>query len=162
MQGEKYKRGDFGRCPRVLCNGQPVLPVGLSDIAKVKTVKVYCPKCEDVYHPKSSRHVDFSPSHLHTIRPPPPISIPLTFPPLSSLFQANLDGAHFGTSLPHILFQVFPNLLPQKTHEKFVPRMFGFKIHSTSLLYQRKPGNGEEHPAPPPEEVKLLDDQGME
>ena len=30
-QLEKYRQCHFGRCPRVLCRGQPVLPVGLSD-----------------------------------------------------------------------------------------------------------------------------------
>lgn len=53
---EKYKRADFGRCPRVLCFGQQLLPVGLSDHPFQKAVKLYCPRCEDIYSPKSSRH----------------------------------------------------------------------------------------------------------
>ena len=111
---EKFKSCDFGRCPRVFCNGQPCLPVGLSDIprqvggwvggwvpaarrlpshaARVglpthprrpqrrapqpphptlpphtntrtlaaaltqSTVKLFCPKCEDVYYPRSKYH----------------------------------------------------------------------------------------------------------
>lgn len=50
---EKYKSTDFGRCPRVYCSGQPCLPVGQSDIPRTSTVKMYCPKCEDVYYPRS-------------------------------------------------------------------------------------------------------------
>lgn len=50
---EKYKNTDFGRCPRVYCSGQPCLPVGQSDIARTSTVKIYCPKCEDIYYPRS-------------------------------------------------------------------------------------------------------------
>ncbi|KAJ4961154.1 hypothetical protein NE237_021064 [Protea cynaroides] len=46
---EKYKRVDFGRCPRVYCGGQPCLPVGTSDIPRDGSVKIYCPKCEDLY-----------------------------------------------------------------------------------------------------------------
>ncbi|KMS97668.1 hypothetical protein BVRB_5g124980 [Beta vulgaris subsp. vulgaris] len=50
---EKYKDYDFGRCPRVYCCGQPSLPVGQSDLARSSTVKIYCPKCEDIYYPRS-------------------------------------------------------------------------------------------------------------
>ncbi|XP_074357635.1 putative casein kinase II subunit beta-4 isoform X1 [Apium graveolens] len=50
---EKYKNAEFGRCPRVYCCGQPCLPVGQSDIPRHCTVKIYCPKCEDIYTPRS-------------------------------------------------------------------------------------------------------------
>ncbi|KAL8119351.1 hypothetical protein AgCh_016757 [Apium graveolens] len=50
---EKYKNYDFGRCPKVYCCGQPCLPVGQSDIPRSSTVKIYCPKCEDIYYPRS-------------------------------------------------------------------------------------------------------------
>jgi len=81
---EKYKRADFGRCPRVLCNSQPLLPVGLTDIPYEKSVKLYCGRCEDLYSPKSSRH-------------------------------GSIDGAYFGTTFPHLLFLVYPNLIPPKS-----------------------------------------------
>ncbi|OBZ72398.1 Casein kinase II subunit beta-2 [Grifola frondosa] len=53
---DKYKKADFGRCPRVLCQSQPLLPVGLTDMPYEKSVKLYCGRCEDIYSPKSSRH----------------------------------------------------------------------------------------------------------
>ncbi|KAJ6808549.1 putative casein kinase II subunit beta-4 isoform X1 [Iris pallida] len=49
---EKYKRADFGRCPRVFCGGQQCLPVGTSDIPRNCSMKIYCPSartfiCQD-------------------------------------------------------------------------------------------------------------------
>ncbi|KAI0064951.1 hypothetical protein BV25DRAFT_1799482 [Artomyces pyxidatus] len=81
---EKYKKADFGRCPRVLCLSQPLLPVGLTDVPYEKSVKLYCGRCEDLYSPKSSRH-------------------------------GSIDGAYFGTSFPHLLFLVYPSLIPPKS-----------------------------------------------
>jgi len=52
---EKFQEVDFGRCHRVYCQGQPVLPVGQSDIPRKATVNVYCPRCNDIYFPKSAR-----------------------------------------------------------------------------------------------------------
>ncbi|OAJ35834.1 hypothetical protein BDEG_20066 [Batrachochytrium dendrobatidis JEL423] len=95
---EKFKACEFGRCPRVFCHNQTVLPVGLSDSCGNKGVKLYCPRCEDVYSPISKKH-------------------------------AAVDGAYFGTSLPHLLLQMFPTMAPQKTIERYVPRIFGFRLH---------------------------------
>jgi len=88
-QLEKYKKADFGRCPRVLCFSHPLLPIGLTDIPYEKAVKLYCPRCEDLYSPKSSRH-------------------------------GSIDGAYFGTTFPHILFMVYPTMIPMKAPD--VPR----------------------------------------
>jgi len=91
---EKYKKVDFGRCPRVLCQAQPLLPVGLTDIAHEKSVKLYCGRCEDIYSPKSSRH-------------------------------GTIDGAYFGTSLPHLLFLCYPSLIPPKHGPNEIPVALG-------------------------------------
>ena len=50
---EKFKNCEFGRCPRVHCNGQPCLPIGTSDVPRQATVKIFCPKCCDIYYPRS-------------------------------------------------------------------------------------------------------------
>lgn len=52
----KYTDGAFGRCPRVYCQGQQVLPVGLSDMPRCSTVKIFCPMCWDLYFPRSRNH----------------------------------------------------------------------------------------------------------
>lgn len=49
---EKYLNGKFGTCPRVMCENQNVVPMGISSDIKLSRVKVYCPRCTDVYNPK--------------------------------------------------------------------------------------------------------------
>lgn len=45
-------------------DSQSVLPVGLSDNPRVSTVNVYCPKCQDIFVPRSMRQVgSITPSH---------------------------------------------------------------------------------------------------
>jgi casein kinase II subunit beta len=52
MMKEKYMMGSFGYCPRVLCERQNVLPIGVSEELSTSRVKVYCPRCQDVYIPR--------------------------------------------------------------------------------------------------------------
>ncbi|OIT25881.1 PREDICTED: putative casein kinase II subunit beta-4 isoform X1 [Nicotiana attenuata] len=66
---EKYKNYDFGRCPRVYCSGQPCLPVGQSDIPRSSTVKIYCPKCEDIYYPRSKYQGNIDGAYFGTTFP---------------------------------------------------------------------------------------------
>ncbi|OSX60276.1 hypothetical protein POSPLADRAFT_1171317 [Postia placenta MAD-698-R-SB12] len=52
---DKYDGGSFGSCPRVYCNGCNIVPCGRSDLPGLDTVKLYCPNCNDIYTPPSSR-----------------------------------------------------------------------------------------------------------
>ncbi|KAF2089048.1 hypothetical protein K490DRAFT_38919 [Saccharata proteae CBS 121410] len=63
---DKFKKGEFGKCPRVMCDAQPLLPMGQSDIANSSPVKLYCPRCEDLYNPKSSRHSSIDGAYFGT------------------------------------------------------------------------------------------------
>jgi casein kinase II subunit beta len=56
LMKEKFQKGVFGICPRVLCERQHVLPVGMSEEIRTSRVKVYCPRCEEVYMPKKKCH----------------------------------------------------------------------------------------------------------
>lgn len=98
---EKYENVEFGRCPRVLCSGQPALPVGQTDVPRTNTVKLFCPRCQDIYYPRLRRH-------------------------------SNIDGAYFGTTFPHLLLQTYPDLYPAPSEAKYVPKIYGFRIHSSA------------------------------
>ncbi|CAL1700795.1 unnamed protein product [Somion occarium] len=52
---EKYEAGVFGACPRVYCSMTHVVPCGRSDLPGLDTVKLFCPNCNDIYTPPSSR-----------------------------------------------------------------------------------------------------------
>ncbi|KAH7692806.1 Casein kinase II regulatory subunit protein [Dioscorea alata] len=66
---EKFKNYDFGRCPRVHCSSQPCLPVGQSDIPRSSTVKIYCPKCEDIHYPRSKYQGNIDGAYFGTTFP---------------------------------------------------------------------------------------------
>lgn len=48
--------------------------------------------------------------------------------------HATIDGAYFGTSFQNILFQVYPALIPEKSMERYQPKVFGFKVHAAAAL----------------------------
>lgn len=52
---------EFGNCPHFLCRGQPVVPLGVRDEPHMETVKLFCPKCQDVYvHPSHAAQSEFA------------------------------------------------------------------------------------------------------
>jgi len=108
----QYAGKEFGTCPLVQCSGQPVLPVGLKDEIGADTVKIFCPKCQCVYHPPVVRHR----SHH------------------GSAGNGGVDGASFGTTFPHLFLMTFSNLVPDPlpANSAYVPRVFGFRVHSSA------------------------------
>ena len=167
---EKYKQCEFGRCPRVLCNDQPTLPVGLADAPRQNTVKIYCPRCGDIYCPRYKYQARLPapplraalPSCLCDVRlqllvvsqPKTTSSCCMKLPPrlphaaasamgpraCDCCAQSNVDGAYFGTTFPHLLLMTYPGLRPPRQQEVYVPRVFGFKLHSPS----KREGQGAE------------------
>jgi len=63
---DKYKKSEFGKCPRVFCAQQPLIPMGLTDTPGTSCVKLYCASCEDLYNPKSSRHASIDGAYFGT------------------------------------------------------------------------------------------------
>ncbi|CAB1097968.1 unnamed protein product [Ectocarpus sp. CCAP 1310/34] len=97
----KYTLQEFGNCPHFLCKRQSVVPLGVRDEPHIETVKLYCPKCQNVY---------VHPSHA----------------------AQRVDGAYFGTTFPHLFFMTYGTLVPDPLDKTFVPRVFGFRVHSTA------------------------------
>ncbi|CAD7927839.1 unnamed protein product [Amoebophrya sp. A120] len=54
---EKYNTYVYGSCPLLDCHAQnqAVLPVGITDVVGATGAKVYCPRCKEIFHPKSSK-----------------------------------------------------------------------------------------------------------
>ena len=78
------------------------------------TVKIFCPKCQNVYQPPQIRS-----SRSHS---------------LDDVGSASVDGAAFGTTFPHLFLMTFHNLVPEgpSPDSKYVPRIFGFRVHKSS------------------------------
>jgi casein kinase II subunit beta len=68
LMREKFLKGDFGTCPRVLCDRQHVLPMGLDEDALKSSISIFCPKCEQTYNPKN-KHKDLCSSFFGTSFP---------------------------------------------------------------------------------------------
>lgn len=111
LMEEKYRQYHFGRCPRVYCGGQAVLPVGQSDIVRESSVKVFCPKCEDIYYPRSSHHKSLDGAFWGT-----------TFPHLLllSLQDTNQQQA------------------AGRSKQVYVPRIFGFRVRRKEEQQQQQ------------------------
>lgn len=107
LMREKYLNEEFGHCPRILCEKQFLLPVGLSDDLKYSRVKVYCPLCEEVYNPNRRIYNDLDGAFFGT-----------SFPNF------------FLTAYPDLN----PRL---KRVKNYIPKIFGFKIvgHKGSKYY---------------------------
>eukprot|EP00494_Astrolonche_serrata_P032968 UN33237 len=104
---KKYQNGEFGHCPNYFCRKQPVLPVGLHSSLGNDSIKIYCPSCEKVYRPASSR-------------------------------SEHVDGAAFGPTFPHLFFLTFPELKPDAPPEKYVPKIYGFRVHPKAYAMTKK------------------------
>lgn len=110
----KYANKDFGHCPSIQCYGQPVLPIGLHDECGMDHFKIYCPKCQNVYHPPPYMRIKNGESRLGR--------------------EHQADGAAFGTTFAHLFLMTFNNLVPDRPSKEsaYVPRVFGFRVHSSA------------------------------
>ncbi|KAJ2339957.1 casein kinase 2 regulatory subunit, partial [Coemansia erecta] len=101
QMADKHEDGDFGVCPRFLCENIGVVPCARTDVLERDSVKLFCPSCLDIYSPPNSRF-------------------------------NKIDGAYFGTTFPHLLFQAFPSLIPEDITPIYTPKIYGFAINEAS------------------------------
>ena len=67
---QKYDQEIFGTCPRLMCNSEPVLPIGLSSHIGKQKVKVFCPVCREIYEARPKVDLDgayFGPNMAHIL-----------------------------------------------------------------------------------------------
>ena len=76
----------------------------MSEEIRTSRVKIFCPRCEEVYMPKKKCHdVD------------------------GAYFGCSF--AHILLMVPMILSQVYPDLGPRPLESQFIPKVYGFKIY---------------------------------
>ncbi|KAF9055369.1 hypothetical protein BDZ89DRAFT_1088011 [Hymenopellis radicata] len=132
---DKYENNAFGTCPRVHCRSTNVVPCGRSDVPGYDTVKLYCPNCNDIYAPPSSRYqgVDgafFGTTFAHLFFPELPRTRSSTILQAINLLRrefakSGTSGSGGGTA--------FVNPNPhggQKRAEGgvYTPKIYGFKV----------------------------------
>lgn len=126
---DKFQNVDFGRCPRVYCGGQAVLPIGLSDVPRHYAVNVYCPRCQELFYPRSTKQANLDGAYFGT-----------TFSHLFLLMHPDLIPS-------------------SKSQQAYVPRIYGFRINKDSAYFRQREvstaqarrvtGNGTTSTAPP-------------
>ncbi|QPG76716.1 hypothetical protein FOA43_004110 [Brettanomyces nanus] len=98
---EKYEDNCFGSCPRYYCQGMHLLPIGRYDQPGIETVRLYCPNCNDIYLPSSSRYLNID----------------------GAFFGTSFAGM-FMKLFPEIQRQCY-----ERTKKQFELKLFGFKLN---------------------------------
>ena len=97
---------------------QALLPVGLSDNPHTSPVKLFCPRCEDIYVPKSSRHASIDGAYFGT-----------SFPHIFLQCYTNLIP-------PKTEERVLTYPRGSLTECQYVPKLFGLKIREYAEIHR--------------------------
>lgn len=52
--------------------------------------------------------------------------------------MAEIDGAYFGATFPHVFLMTHAHLVPPPPTQVYVPRVYGYKVHSSSEYFTGK------------------------
>lgn len=60
--------------------------------------------------------------------------------------MVEIDGAYFGATFPHVFLMTHSHLVVSPPMQTYVPRVFGYKVHSSSEYYtgKKKSASGRE------------------
>lgn len=75
------------------------------------TVRLYCPRCTDVYIPPAG------------------------------MIGSSMDGAYFGTSFPQMMLMTKPEHRPPRPEGRYVAKIHGFRLHKSATNLQRIASN---------------------
>ncbi|OBA24127.1 hypothetical protein METBIDRAFT_76985 [Metschnikowia bicuspidata var. bicuspidata NRRL YB-4993] len=109
----KFEHLEFGYCPRYQCDSMHLVPVGATDVPGQETVRLYCPCCNDIYLPLSSRYLNIDGAFFGT-----------TFPGL------------LVKMFPEIEHQC-KNRIKRVNPDQTGIRLFGFRVHESSATGPR-------------------------
>merc|ERR1712137_582394 len=101
----KYKENVYGSCPNTACEGSRCMPIATTDVHGQDGGKIYCPRCKEIYAPRSQAlqqtdgsffGTSFAPFfflvHNHLV----PTSIPKPYVPRIYGFRVNPQVRVFG------------------------------------------------------------------
>ncbi|KXS12593.1 casein kinase II beta subunit [Gonapodya prolifera JEL478] len=122
---ERFAAGDFGTCPRVMCRGQLVVPMGLYDMPKLDNLRYFCPRCGDLYSPRDKRYqkVDgaaFGPTFPHLLF----LTYPELVPAQSIILPESARKASPALQLPS------DSLRPGVTPSSSSTTLYGVGVHT--------------------------------
>ena len=127
----KFMNREFGECPRALCRGQAVVPVRYTcmfcNLLVFLALSLFRPLCS----PQMGLNDDpkHSPAKLFCPRCRDVYNC--------NASQRHIDGAYFGPTFPHIFFMSFDECVPDLAMEAYEPKVYGFRIHSSSTCIPR-------------------------
>ncbi|GFE54076.1 ck2 beta subunit [Babesia ovis] len=98
---QKFKEKVFGTCPNFSCENAAVLPIGIVDAPAYHNAKIFCPRCNEVYHPPKNSRLSL------------------------------IDGAYFGTTFAHLFLMVHDSIVSRGPTYYYVPQIYGFKVNSS-------------------------------
>jgi Casein kinase II regulatory subunit len=91
----------------MMFTAQQVLPVGESDRPNKQCVRVYCPKCRDMYHYSSyQQHQQHQQQPQHTDH-----TTTVATAAAAAVVEQH-DGAYWGTTAAHLIGLHYKDLLP--------------------------------------------------